>query len=186
MKPTINTSPDTWSCTTAGISPSSFVKSIVRTKKNPAQSCRRGCCVTSGYRSGPSPSRAQACQPAGMVAVVVMRVVEAQNHFAFKATTLVADVGVCLDFDQHVGVNQLGDLHHRRRRTDRPEALTVGAPHVLPAQDVRNVNPRADHLLKRGASLFQRGFDVAKRLHGLAVDIPDRDYPSVGVGRGRS
>src|SRR5207253_3522578 len=42
MKPTINTSPLTWSCTTAGINPSSFVKSISLYNKKPRHSYRRG------------------------------------------------------------------------------------------------------------------------------------------------
>jgi hypothetical protein len=83
MKPTINTSPLTWSCTTAGISPSSFEKSIasfqIPYNKKPRLVFRRGCvgrenrCVRSVH------SRAQSCQSTVMV-VVVMRVVENCDH----------------------------------------------------------------------------------------------------------
>src|SRR4030095_3278882 len=96
MKPTISTSPDRWSCTTAGIRPSSLEKSIAvassrvpkfRTTKNPAY-VRRGCVSRELGMLLPGAS-ILACAQSGRTAIVavmvVMRVVEDGGHLCGSA-----------------------------------------------------------------------------------------------------
>lgn len=58
-----------------------------------------------------------------------------------------ADVGISLDLDQHVGIDQALDLHHRRRRPDGAEDLAVRAADVFPLRDVEHVDARAHDVL---------------------------------------
>jgi hypothetical protein len=85
MKPTISTSPLTWSWTTAGISPSSFEKSISHSyNKKPRHHFRRGCIRFGWFRVLAFSPSARAVLPGGHVAVVVMRAVEAGKHGASR------------------------------------------------------------------------------------------------------
>src|SRR5262245_30916454 len=124
MKPTINTSPLTWSCTTAGINPSSFEKSIASfqvpgsrfqvpvQKKNPALCSGGAAWVANSVVLGSVRSRAQSCRATVMVVMEVMRVVENGDHEGqsvlqnrLKAKWTLSDIRVSLDFDQHIWVD---------------------------------------------------------------------------------
>src|ERR1041385_3258670 len=99
MKPTISTSPLMWSCTTAGINPSSFVKSIsltggvrlladddfpVQQKTPPLLPAGSAFAFLSG--SGfECPLRAQSCRPATVAVMMVdVHVGEDPNHWSLK------------------------------------------------------------------------------------------------------
>ena len=47
--------------------------------------------------------------------------------------------GCRFDFDQHVGMDEGGHLHHGGRRPDGPEHFAVGAADGLPVADVGEV-----------------------------------------------
>src|SRR3990172_4622126 len=84
-----------------------------------------------------------------------------------------------LDLDQHPRVRQAAHLHHAGRRLHLPERLSVRPRRLLPAADVRQVDPRPDHVAERSARLLERLLDVAQRLLRLRVDVTLADERAV-------
>src|SRR5262245_57711503 len=214
MKPTMSTSPLTWSCTTAGIKPSSFEKSIT---------CCTSCTLCTGQRpvrTDPCTNKNPASTPAGSALRLVIREVlvfltravlpddpdgrgddgrarvpgiEPLTSEAYqmkwternRLERSACDVRVGFDFDEHVRVDQLGDLHHGCRRPDGSEELAVHPADFLPSTDVGDVHARPDDILESGASLLQCGLDVAKRLQRLRAHIAFADDSPVRIRRRR-
>src|SRR5262245_22994806 len=122
MKPTISTSPLAWSCTTAGIKPSSLEKSIgvafrssrvpmFRTTKNPAWSGGAAWVASSGRDAWLSP-RSRAVPPAGHGGRDDGDARDGEPQ-PFRSAymkqdgrcNLRADIRLGLDLDEHLGVN---------------------------------------------------------------------------------
>src|SRR3970282_957438 len=64
------------------------------------------------------------------------------------------------DLNQHLRTRQASPLPHRRRRLHLHERLRVRPRRLLPAVDVRQVDPRPNNIAERSAGLLERLLDV--------------------------
>jgi len=95
-------------------------------------------------------------------------------------------VSIGLDFDEHVGIDQLCDLHHGGRRPDGSEELAVRAADFLPSTDVGDVDACPHDIVESSTSLLQRGLDIAQCLERLRAHVALPDDSAVGIGSRRA
>jgi len=93
------------------------------------------------------------------------------------------DHRIRLDLDEHVGIHQRPDLHHRARRPDVAEHLAVRPAHLLPVADVGHVDAGTHHVAQPGPRALERPLDVVQCLHRLRVGVAPADDPAGFVGR---
>lgn len=96
------------------------------------------------------------------------------------------DDSVRLDLDQQCRVDETWHFHHRARRANRPENLTVSAADFLPPANVGHENRRADDMLQSGTKLVQRIGDPTQRFASLLADVVTTNRPFALDSRSRT
>src|SRR5579859_1535825 len=93
------------------------------------------------------------------------------------------DNRLCLNLNQHVGIDEAFDLDHAGGGANFAEELAVRFADLLPVSFyVEDVDARAYHILQAGLGTLQRGLDVFKGLYGLSVRVSDTYNLPVSVG----
>jgi hypothetical protein len=85
-------------------------------------------------------------------------------------------VGVGLDFDQHVGMNQAPHLDHRRCRRRRPENLPMSAGDLGKPRQVSGVDLCANDVNEGRTGSLERGGDISDRCRASTYICP---YPTI-------
>src|SRR5579859_7728298 len=95
------------------------------------------------------------------------------------------DNRLCLNLNQHVGIDEAFDLDHAGGGANFSEELAVRFADLLPVSfNVEDVDARAHHVFEAGPGSLQRGLDVFEGLEGLRVGVADADDLAAGVGGG--
>src|SRR3954454_12870792 len=96
-------------------------------------------------------------------------------------------IHVChgLDLHEHPRVDERSDLHHRRHRCERAEAIAVRAADLVGAGDVGDVHPRLYDLTHPGTRARERRLDRVERDLDLAGGVAGRTHDPVLIDRRR-